>query len=237
MASSSTAIELRHLRYFLAVVDELHFGRAAERVHMAQPPLSQAIRRLEDELGVRLFERTSRAVSVTEAGRVFAEEARQLLASFERAVAEARRAGGEGRLRLGCLPDLPIARVQRFLRGLQERDPRWQSEVTHLPSLEQVRRLRAGQLELGILDGVGEHDQIEVEPLFRGEPVVTLLPGGHRLAAKERLDPGDLGEERLVLFPRPANPYLHDHLLAAALEAPATASQASTRPAVRTGAT
>ncbi|MDX6645133.1 MAG: hypothetical protein QOK40_860 [Miltoncostaeaceae bacterium] len=215
MASSSTAIELRHLRYFLAVVEELHFGRAAERLHIAQPPLSQAIRRLEDELGVRLLERTSRVVSVTDAGRVFAEEARQLLRGFDRAVAEARRAGGAGRLRLGCLPHLPIARVERFLNGLRERDPRCQSEVTHLPSLEQVQRLRAGQLELGIIHGAGEHEEIELEPLFPGDPVAALLPGGHPLAAKGRLDPGDLREERLVIFPRAVNPPLHDHLLSA----------------------
>jgi len=94
--SSHPAIELRHLRYFLAVSEELHFGRAAQRLHIAQPPLSQAIRKLEQELGVSLLRRTSRVVTQTEAGRIFAEEARNVLASFDRALAEARKAGGVG---------------------------------------------------------------------------------------------------------------------------------------------
>ncbi|MDX6647141.1 MAG: hypothetical protein QOK40_2868 [Miltoncostaeaceae bacterium] len=213
--ASSIAIELRHLRYFLAVAEELHFSRAAERLHIAQPPLSQAIRRLELELGVRLLERTSRVVSITEAGRVFAEEARRVLAEFDRAVTEARRAGGAGRLRIGCLPHLPFDRLQRFLKGLQERDPRWHSEVTHLLSLEQVRWLRAGRLELGILYGAGEHEEIELEPLFAGDPLAALLPATHRLAARERVGPDDLRDERLVLFPRAANPSVYDQLLAA----------------------
>src|SRR5947209_20290814 len=93
-------VEIRHLRYFLAVSDELHFRRAAERLHIAQPPLSQAIQKLEAELGVRLLERTSRVVSVTPAGAVFADLARKVLAEFEVAVAEARRAGGASAFRI-----------------------------------------------------------------------------------------------------------------------------------------
>jgi DNA-binding transcriptional LysR family regulator len=91
--TSAANVELRHLRYFLAVFEELHFGRAAARLHMAQPPLSQAIRKLEEELGVQLLQRTSRVVRATDAGRVFAEEARKVFACLDRAVSEARRAG------------------------------------------------------------------------------------------------------------------------------------------------
>jgi len=91
---TALGIEVRHLRYFLAVFEELHFGRAAKRLRIAQPPLSQAIRKIESELGVQLFERTSRMVSATAAGGALATEARKVLAAFDTAVAEARRAGG-----------------------------------------------------------------------------------------------------------------------------------------------
>src|SRR3954469_18279523 len=118
------AIELRHLRYFLAVIEELHFGRAAERLSMRHPPLSQAIRVLEDELGVQLLERTSRSVTATQAGLIFAEEARSVLAGLDRAIAETRRTGGaDSPLRIGCIPHLPLEQMQRFLDALQRRDP------------------------------------------------------------------------------------------------------------------
>ena len=100
MSPTRTAVEIRHLRYFLAVSDELHFRRAAERLHIAQPPLSQAIQKLEAALGVQLFERTSRAVMPTEAGVVFAEEARKILAALEHAVSKTRGAAN-GRVRRG----------------------------------------------------------------------------------------------------------------------------------------
>jgi DNA-binding transcriptional LysR family regulator len=209
-------VEIRHLRYFLAVSEELHFRRAAERLHIAQPPLSQAIRRLEDGLGVRLLERTSRAVAPTEAGQVFAAEARKVLASLERAVAEARRIGGvPARPRMGCVTHLPMAQLQRFLDRLHRRDPHIQPEVMHLVTVEQLRRLRAGQLELGILYYVEdfEFDGIEVEPLFEGTEMVALVPEGHPAAAKERVSPDDLAGEELVLFSRRVNRALHDWLV------------------------
>jgi DNA-binding transcriptional LysR family regulator len=212
----SQGIELRHLRYFLAVFDELHFGRAAETLHMAQPPLSQATRKLEENLGVQLLERTSRVVTPTEAGRVFAENARRVLASLDLAVAAAQRAGAlETDLRIGCVHDLPLERLLRFLAALKEHDPAVEPRVTHLPSVEQVRRLRRGELDLGVFHGAVEHTDIEMEPLFAGEPMVALLPSGHPLAAKQVLGPSDLRDEVVVSFSRDANPPLHDRMLAA----------------------
>jgi len=144
-ARAGLAIEFRHLRYFLAVSEELHFGRAARKLHISQPPLSQAVRKLEAELGVQLFERTSRVVKLTEAGRVFAEEARRVLADVELAVGAARRAGGAGyTLRIGCVPHLPIERLLAFLEALHERSPADRPQVTHITSGEQVSRLRSG---------------------------------------------------------------------------------------------
>jgi DNA-binding transcriptional LysR family regulator len=207
-------IELRHLRYFLAVSEELHFGRAADRLHIAQPPVSQAVRRLEDELGVQLFERTSRAVALTEAGRVFAEQARSVIATFDLAVADARRAGGAGvPLRVGCIPRLPITQLLRFLDALTERDPSSPTEVLHLLTLPQVQQLRAGRLDVGIFDHAENHAEIEVEPLFAGEPLAAFVPPDHRLAGEHVLGPDELRDEVLVVFPRHVNAALHERLL------------------------
>ena len=212
--SAHPAIELRHLRYFLAVSEELHFGRAAQRLHIAQPPLSQAIRKLEHELGVSLLRRTSRVVTQTEAGRVFAEEARNVLAAFDRALAEARKAGGVGtKLRIGCAVNLAIERLLRFLTALHETEPALEAHVTHLAASEQVERLRRGELDLGIFFYAEEYDDLEMSPLFTGEHLAVYLPRNHRLAAREVLGPSDLADETLVTFPREANPALHDHLL------------------------
>jgi DNA-binding transcriptional LysR family regulator len=208
------SIEVRHLRYFLAVAEELHFGRAAERLHIAQPPLSQAIRRLESSLGVRLFERTSRHVSATAAGLAFAVEARKVLASLDRAVAEARRVGGATDvLRIGCIPHLPIARLLQFVAALREYEPSSAPLVTHLLAREQMQRLRAGELDLGIFHDAGDHEGLDVEPVFPGEPLAAFLPPDHRLAEKEPLTPADVADEALVTWPSAGNPALHRRLL------------------------
>jgi DNA-binding transcriptional LysR family regulator len=209
-------VEIRHLRYFLAVSEELHFRRAAERLHIAQPPLSQAIQKLEGALGVRLLDRTSRAVAPTEAGVVFAEEARKILAGLERAVSRARSAAnGQTRPRIGCVTHLPTVQVHRFLGALHRRDPSVRAQVTHVVTVEQLPRLRTGELELGILyhvEGFG-FEGIDIEPLFEGTEMVALLPERHPAAAKERVGPADLEGESLVLFPRWVNPALHDWIV------------------------
>jgi DNA-binding transcriptional LysR family regulator len=207
-------IELRHLRYFLAVYEELHFGRAAARLHMAQPPLSQAIRKLEDELEVELFVRSSRAVKPTAAGIVLAEEARRAIASVEFAIAEARQVGlGERPLRVGCLLYLPTSRLEQFLGELKQHDGKLRTEVMHLLEREQVDRLRSGALDLGVLVRTQDYSDLEYEPLFPSGPMVALLPSDHRLVEKEVLTPADLAPESLVFFPRSANPVLYDRFL------------------------
>jgi DNA-binding transcriptional LysR family regulator len=220
LAPPPPAIGLRHFRYFLAVMEELHFGRAADRLCIAQPPLSQAIRKLEGELGVQLLHRTTRVVVPTEAGHVLAREACRTLASFDVAVAETRRAGGGGStLRIGCVPQVRMQRLQRFLSALRETTRDDDTEVTHLSSLDQVRRLQRGELDLGILHGAAYSGDVETEPLFAGEPLVALLSTGHRLSAKPVLGPSDLQEEVLATFPRDVNPALHDDLLSSIQDA------------------
>lgn len=212
---SPPAIELRHLRYFIAVFEELHFGHAAERLHISQPPLSQAIRRLEDELGVALLERTSRVVTPTAAGRVFAEEARAVLAGVDGAIAEARRAAGaEAAIRIGCVSDVPIQRLLRFLVALKRRQST--RVVTHLiPRGEVLRNLRRGELDLGIFPDVGDHDDIVTTVFWPGDPMGALLPPGHPLARRAApLEPNDLEGEVLLTLPQASDPPLHKRFLA-----------------------
>ncbi|HEX8075503.1 MAG TPA: LysR substrate-binding domain-containing protein [Thermoleophilaceae bacterium] len=213
MPSTPVQIELRHLRYFLAVIEELHFGRAAERLHIAQPPLSQAIRKLERELGVQLLQRTSRVVVATEPGRVFAEEARKVLTAFDQAVYAGRRAGGTGSaLRLGCAPHVPFERLRRFIRAVTERDGAVLPQVSHISAREQVELLRQMELDAGLFHHAAEYDGIEVEPVFPGEPVAIFLPRDHPLTDQDVVRPADLNDERLVVFPRMQNPVMFDAL-------------------------
>jgi DNA-binding transcriptional LysR family regulator len=201
-------IELRLLRYFLAVVEELHFGRAAQRLHMSQPPLSQAIRKLEDRLGVDLFERTSRGVTLTDAGRAFAVEARKVLAGVDLAIAEARRAAGAGSpLRIGCTLHFPLEPLHRFLVALEERDLASSPELIRMPPIGQLRLLRTGQLDLGIFPNAGPYEGIETEPLVPGEPLAAYLHRDHRLSASETIAPTDLEAESVVVA-QSANPAL-----------------------------
>ena len=196
-------------------MEELHFGRAARRLHIAQPPLSQAVIRLENELGVALLQRTSRVVTPTPAGDVFAEEARKLLAELDLAVAETRRAGGATLpLRIGCVPDLTIARTRRFLDLVRERNPESGAEVTHLLTHEQVARLRDGDLDIGIVHGSETFEGIESEPIFEGTALAALVPVGHPLAGAGKAGPDELRGRDVVMFPREADEALYDEILA-----------------------
>jgi DNA-binding transcriptional LysR family regulator len=210
---AGSAVDVRHVRYFLAVFDELHFGRAAGRLHMTQPALSQAIRRLEQELGVELFVRTSRSVAPTEAGRSFAAEARKALSAFEEAVREARRAGGVGAaLRIGWTETVPLEGVSRFVRAFHLRVSDVETEVVHIPYAELIRLLRDGDLDLALLHHALDDPELDVEPVFAGERLAVLLPREHPLAGRPTIGPEDLRETPVMLAPREANPPLYDHV-------------------------
>lgn len=210
----SPGIELRHLRYFLAVYDELHFGRAADRLHIAQPPLSKAIRKLESELGTQLLERTSRRVQPTPAGHVLAEEARKVVTTFEFAVTEAQRVGGgDLPVRVGCVTYVPTRLLQQFLTALKRREANLRAEVTHMLGLEQVGRLRAGELDLGVFAHAEDYEGLEWEPLCPGETLNVFLPKSHRLAAEAMATPSDLAGETLLTYPRSSNPAFYDSFL------------------------
>jgi DNA-binding transcriptional LysR family regulator len=212
--ATSYAIELRHLRYFLAVYEELHFGRAAEKIHIAPPPLSQAIRKLEAEIGIKLFERTSRKVEPTKAAHVFAAEARKVLASFEFAVGETQRtAEPEQTLRVGCAIHIPDSRIHRFLSVLRQQNPTLQVGVTHLLGVEQVARLRAGELDLGVFTHAEDYVELEWERLLPGDRLSAFLPSTHRLAGNSTLTPEDTTSETLLCSARSVNPPFWDTLM------------------------
>jgi DNA-binding transcriptional LysR family regulator len=200
-------MELRHLRYFLAVADELHFGRAAARLHIAQPPLSQQIRQLEAELGYPLFLRTQRRVRLTEAGAAFRAEARALLERLEQAKAAAGRVarGEAGALAVGFIASATYALLPRLYRRFRERHPDVALGLEEMSTAEQVEALRAGRIQLGLARPPVGDDTLHVETLSE-EPLVAALPARHPLAARKTLPLRALAHEPFILFPRQPRP-------------------------------
>src|SRR5215471_457847 len=194
-------MELRHLRYFVAVAEELHFGRAAERLHVSQPPLSQQIKQLEEEVEVRLFDRNKRWVRLTSPGRQFLEHARQILAQVESGVFAARRAlGGEDdRLSVACTPWASLMAVPRILRCFSEVHRQIQIEVQTLNSALQVRAIKARTVNVGFMLPLPADGELQIESLIR-YPLVVALPANHRLRARAQLSPRDLARESYVML-------------------------------------
>ncbi|MEN0104057.1 MAG: LysR substrate-binding domain-containing protein [Curtobacterium sp.] len=198
-------VDLRQLRAFLAVADELHFGRAAETLHIAQPALSQQIRRTERALGVDLFARTSRSVALTPAGRALQGRARSLLAQAARDLDETVRVGrGEaGRLDVGfvvsALPLGPIERVQRF----RERYPLVRVELTEGYTSQLLARIVRGELDLAIVRDPDPTDGVRTTP-FRSERFVAAVPRDHRFAERAEIDGTELVDDPFVFFPAEA---------------------------------
>lgn len=196
-------MELRHLRYFVAVAEELHFGRAAARLHVAQPALSQQIQRLERELGVMLLARTKRRVVLTEPGRTFLEEARRTLSSAEGAVFAARRAaaGEVGLLRVGYVDLATWLTFPPILRTYRERFPTVHVALTELHREPQRLALERGDLDVGFFS-LRERDRGLSGALVALDPLVAALPAGHPAARLTALPLAALSEEPWVLFPR-----------------------------------
>lgn len=209
-------MELRHLRYFIAVAEELHFSRAAARLRMAQPPLSQQIRQLEGELGVVLLHRTKRHVELTTAGEAFLEEARRVLAQTERAMRAARRAahGETGHLSIGFVPSADLDVLPRVLRVWNARSPHVEIELHPLLPAAQIEALRDDHIQVGFVRlPVDEHGLV-VEPIQR-EPLLAVLPRGHRLAHEARVRLADLARDTMILFPRDVAPGYYDVFISA----------------------
>lgn len=207
-------IELRLLRAFATVAEEQHVGRAAARLFVSQPALSQQLRALEEQVGLPLFTRHPRGVRLTPPGEVLLEEACAVLGRAERldAVADRLRHGPARALRVGVAPGLPATLVPELATALHERDPDAVLELRESTTPEQLDALAARELDLGILrEPVGDrrlaHRTLLVEPLG------ASLPERHPLAARERVTLRELAGERFVCFPRAWAPALHDVLI------------------------
>ena len=207
-------MELRHLRYFVAVAEELHFHRAATRLHISQPPLSQQIRALEEELGVRLLERNRRRVTLTAAGASFLVAAREILAAVERATELARRvaAGEVGSLSVAFVGSAmfnPV--VPEILREYASHYPDVALNLRELPTAEQLEALAHGRIDVGVIRGPLESTTLapglELAVIHR-EHLVVALPESHPLASEPRLRAAQLRGETFVILRRSEAPGL-----------------------------
>jgi LysR family transcriptional regulator, benzoate and cis,cis-muconate-responsive activator of ben and cat genes len=207
-------LELRHLRYFVAVAEELNFSRAAERLHMAQPPLSAAIRQLEQELGTQLLLRTTREVRLTDAGRTFLDGARRTLAELERARSDAQRAaaGEVGRLRVGFSWSARFDTLPAIGRALRLRQPDVSLLTEEMWNARMLPALRSGAIDVAVSLCPEIAAEFTYETI-RSEPAIALLGQSHPLAGRGSIDLRDLAEDRFLLFERELAPRLHDFLV------------------------
>ncbi|KWX21348.1 LysR family transcriptional regulator [Mycolicibacterium wolinskyi] len=194
-------MELRHLRYFRAVGEELHFGRAAERLHIAQPPLSQQIRQLERELGVELLIRTTRTVELTPAGRAYLQRTVEILDAVEEAAGQTRRiaAGIEGRVAIGCVGSATYSLLPQLVRALGESLPGVEVSVRgEMLAPAQLEALVSGGIDLALLRPPVMHDGVVTETVRR-DRLLAALPADHRLAGRAEVTVNDLRDEDFVV--------------------------------------
>lgn len=216
-------MELRHLRYFIAVAEELHFGRAAQVLGISQPPLSQQIQALEQELGARLFERTNRRVALSEAGRLFLEEARLVLAQVDKAADVARRAqlGELGEMKIGFTSSAPFnSSIPKAIYAFRQRFPAVHLNLKEMSSRDVADALLDESIEVGLMRPLPLPDELVATELFR-EPLVAVLNADHPLAqgSERGLQLAALASEPFVFFPRSYGSGLHAQLLSLARQA------------------
>ncbi len=207
-------MELRTLRYFVTLAEELHFSRAAQRLAITQPPLSLAIRALEDELGVQLFARTRRQVELTHAGAAFRDEAAAILARADEArrLAVAADRGQVGRLAIGFMSASTYTLMPPVLREFAAGHPRVRLDLRELTLPQQLAALRRGDIDVGFVRPPVTDAELEAAVLLQ-EPLVVALPTGHPLAARQRIALAQLAGEPFVMFQRAAGLVLHDLVL------------------------
>jgi DNA-binding transcriptional LysR family regulator len=207
-------IELRHLRYFLAVAETLHFSKAAQRLGIAQPPLSQQIRRLEEIVGHRLFDRTTRGVRLTLAGQLLAERAGSTIDKVQDDLAQVRRLGRgeEGTLTVGFSGSVMFTELPAAIGTYRRRYPKVELRLRELVTSAQIAALLDGTLDLAFLRDGDPTDGIRMNTLLK-EPYVAVLPAAHSLARKRVLHVGDLQKEPFILFARRMGPLAFDRTM------------------------
>jgi LysR family hca operon transcriptional activator len=208
-------MELRHLRYFVAVAEELNFTRAAQRLNTAQPSLSQQIKQLEADIGIPLLDRSKRHVALTAGGKVFLGEAREILAHVERAGQRAVRAqqGESTELIVGVVPAAEIKILPKLIPLVERRLPGIRLVLRNLPSAEQKRLLATGSLDVGLLRGPLQDTRLTVEDVL-WEKLVVGLPARHALARKKVVSVRQLNDHPFIMVSRKGSPELHDAIQA-----------------------
>lgn len=194
-------MDLRHFRYFVAVAEELHFTKAAKRLHIAQPPLSRQIRELEEELGVTLLHRTRHHIELSEAGHVFLEKARQILRAADSAVVETQRAqrGEIGKLAVGFFEQTAYTFLPPILRAFQERFPGVQVQLRWFPVVGQVEALMRGDVDIAFVRPVVDLEGLSKELLVK-EPFVIAVPASHPFASRDTLSMEECVAERIINY-------------------------------------
>jgi DNA-binding transcriptional LysR family regulator len=208
-------MELRHLKYFIAVAEELHFGRAAKRLVMSQPPLSQQIRQLEEEIGVILLKRTKRQVVLTAAGALFLDEARKSIAQAEHAIRVAQRAarGEIGQLSVGFVSSAVYGKVPSIFSLMRSRFPGVSLLLQDLTSEEQVEALKVNRIDVGLVrPPVLDAESLVMRIIWR-EDLMVALPEANPLSRKEEIAIEELTEESFIQIPRHVAPGFYDQCI------------------------
>lgn len=208
-------MELRHLRYFMAVAEELHFGKAAAKLHIAQPPLSQQIQQLETELGFKLFYRTKRKVSLTEAGAAFLLETQQIFQQLEQAISNSQKIsrGEEGELAIAFVSSAAYSIIPSILRRFRNLVPKVKFQLKELTTKEQLQWLAEARLDIAFVRPPIENPEFNSQIVF-WETLVLALPENHFLADRNSISCRSLAEESFILFPRNLAPELYDRVIA-----------------------
>jgi DNA-binding transcriptional LysR family regulator len=214
-AGYASRMELRHLRYFVAVAEEQNVTRAAARLHVSQPPLSRQIRELEDELGVKLFERTAKSIEITPAGEVFLVEARAVLQRVNQAIQTLKAVSGRkiSEIHVGYAPSLTVEILPRALRGFETAEPGVRAHLHDLSTDEMLERLHDRELDVALMIRPAEKRMrgLVFEKLEEYRVAVALYPG-HLLASREKIGLMDILNDRLIGYERTDYPEYHEQI-------------------------